>query len=149
MVDQQPSGDDKRPGGAMHSPRTGETTRSQLLPIGANWSELARKPYFLPGAVTVVAVLLLAVFTGNPNASIKVMYRGLLPVEVPIYSVLLGAIISVGMAFAIYRLIGKKTVWWVMPAAAIFIGILLMTPVIGIVQSLTGMDTGEIDKGDS
>ncbi|MEO8344650.1 MAG: PrsW family intramembrane metalloprotease [Betaproteobacteria bacterium] len=149
MDDQQPTGDGKRPGGEMNSPRTGETTRSQLLPIGTNWSELARRPYFLPGAIVVVAVLLLAIFTGNSTATIKVMYRGVLPVEVPIYSVLLGAIISIGMAFAIYRLIGKKTAWWVMPAAAVFIGVLLMTPVIGIVQSLTGMDTGEIAKGDS
>jgi hypothetical protein len=59
MDQQRPGGEGKRPGGEMNSPRTGETTKSQLLPLAANWTDLPKKPYFLPGFAVVISVMLL------------------------------------------------------------------------------------------
>jgi len=148
-MDDKRGGEAKRPGGEMHSPRTGETTRSQLLPIGANWSELPKKPYFLPGLAAVATVLLLFGFIGRSSGTFRVMYKGGLPIDVPVYSLVLATILSLGVGYAIYRMVGKRAAWWVMPVVAAFVGVIITTPVMGALQDVVGFGTSDIAQNDS
>ncbi|MBS0320256.1 MAG: PrsW family intramembrane metalloprotease [Proteobacteria bacterium] len=149
MDPQRPGGEPKRPGGAMNSPRTGESTRSQLLPIAGQWSELPRKPYFLPGAVlVVVSVLLFSVL--RAASTVRVMYDGVLPVDVPLYSMVLAGLISAAIGYMIYRMAGKPRTGLLMAASALLMMALMQwTPLIHWMQTLAAFGTSpEIADGD-
>jgi RsiW-degrading membrane proteinase PrsW (M82 family) len=149
MDQQRPGGEGKRPGGEMNSPRTGETTKSQLLPLAANWTDLPKKPYFLPGIAVVISVMLLFAYMGDSTANYRVMYMGELPVDIPVYFIVLAALLTLGTGFAVYRMIGKRYAWWVMPAAALLTAIVIKSPLLGLVQQIAGFGTPEVANGDS
>jgi len=140
--------DQNRPGGEMRGAAAQGPTRSQLLPFGAKWQELPSKPYFFPGVVMVIAVLALFHFAGQPDAGLVVhrplsvsirgtVVRTLVPVTVPWYTIVLALLITSGLAYALHRILGKKTVWWLMPVVAVAAAVLTESPVMGMLQSLT------------
>jgi RsiW-degrading membrane proteinase PrsW (M82 family) len=149
--------DQKRPGGEMKTADSDEPTKSQLLPLSAKWRELPNKPYFLPGIVTVLAVLLLFHYVGHPGDGLHVTYPirfrdvGVvsIPVTVPYYTVILGLLILSGTAFAVYRIVGKRAAWWLMPAVAAVTAVLVWSPVMDLLQTLTNFGTPDGVPGET
>ena len=136
----------RRPGGEMRSTQGTEPSKSQLLPFASNAVELTTKPYFIPGLVVALLVPLLFASLGS-SSTVAVNYRGI-PVPIPTYTLLLAAAITIGTAFAIYKMVGKPKAWWAVPAAAAFSGGLLSTPVIWTLQSLFRFGTLDVQPGD-
>ena len=116
--------------------------------MAANWTDLSKKPYFFPGIAVVVAVMLLFAYVGDSTANYRVMYLGALPVDIPIYDIVLAALLTVGTGFAVYRMIGKRYAWWVMPAVAIFTAIALTSPLMGFLQEIARFGTAGVADGD-
>jgi RsiW-degrading membrane proteinase PrsW (M82 family) len=144
--------DNKRPGGTMKQPLGDIPTRSQLLPFQANWRTAMAKAYFLPGLITVVAVVLLfslldssSAYTVqcfckvpvgvNPDGSIVVEYQTV-PVGVPMYLVVLALFITSGLAYAAYRIIGRATALWIIPAVAAVTWVITDSPLLNIAHQL-------------
>ncbi len=138
-MDPQRPGDTKRPGGAMNSPRTGETTRSQLLPMAGQWTQLHKRPYFVPGVfLAVMSVLLFSARTSG--YSVRIMYAGVLPVDVPLYSMLLAGIIVCTLGYMIFRMAGKPRTGLMMVASALLMMALMeYTPLITWVQKAAAL----------
>lgn len=129
--------DNPRPGGEMKSRESSEPTKSQLLPLGSAWQELTTKPYFVPGIVASAGIA--AMYT-TMRSSWKVTIKvGPLPVDVPVYYVLIALLLVIGGAFAIYRMVGKPKAIWLMPAVMVITGLLTMSPVMGMLQGLFGL----------
>jgi RsiW-degrading membrane proteinase PrsW (M82 family) len=140
--------DQKRPGGEMRGSGNHEPTRSQLLPMRDKWQDLPHKAFFWPGIITVITVLLLFQYAGHPDEGIQVhlpvavvakgvvIAHTLMAVTVPYYTVILALLITLGLAYAVYRVIGKKTVWWLMPAVAVTTAVLVQSPLMDLLQSL-------------
>lgn len=134
--------DSKRPGGNMKSQDPAEPTRSQLLPLGGEWQELVRKPYFVPGVLVCLCIALLFSFMGSPSRTVTVMLFDAIPVGVPIYTIVLAFFIVAGGAFAVYRMAGKPKAWWLMPVVALFTGLLVYSPVLSGIQAFYGVGGG-------
>ncbi|WP_428424626.1 PrsW family intramembrane metalloprotease [Methylibium sp.] len=128
----------KRPGGEYRPRSPEQPTRSQLLPVAANWREVYRKPYFLPAVITIALVIALFQFAGSPSQGMFIKVDGL-PVKVPYYLILLAAYICVGSLYVIYRLVGKPMHWSVMAASAGLLMVLLTTgmPIFMALHSVT------------
>lgn len=142
----RPGGDIKRPGGEMHVPDAPATTKSQLLPIG-RIGDLPKKPFFIPGIVVVIAVFLLFQFA-NPSSTFQVMYAGVLPVNVPTYSLVLAFMLTAGFAYAFYRMIGKKYAWWVMPTVVVVMGFVTESSAMAFFHAIFQSGSFETAKGD-
>ncbi|HKT73526.1 MAG TPA: PrsW family intramembrane metalloprotease [Steroidobacteraceae bacterium] len=122
--------ENKRPGGTLKQPVGDSATRSQLLPIQTNWRAVMSKGYFWPGIATAVASVLLfgfldssATYTVDCPCKAVVngqLMQGMLQVPVPMYLIVLALYISAALAFAAYRVVGKVTAWYVIPAVAGF-----------------------------
>ncbi len=138
----------KRPGGEMRPANPQEPTRSQLVPLGGTWHDLVRRTWFWPGVATVVVVMLLFSTMGDRSATFTIKLHGVLPVGVPIYTIVFALFILGLTGFAIYRIAGKATAWWVMPAVAAVTAVLTMGPVMDLLQDLTRFGFGEITKQD-
>jgi RsiW-degrading membrane proteinase PrsW (M82 family) len=138
----------KRPGGEMRPANPQEPTRSQLVPLGGTWHDLVRRAWFWPGVATVVVVMLLFSYMGDRSATFTIKLHGVLPVGVPIYTIVFALFILGLTGFAIYRIAGKATAWWVMPAVAAVTAVLTMGPVMDLLQDLTRFGLGDITKQD-
>ena len=151
--------DNKRPGGSMKQLLGESPTRSQLLPLQANWRAVMSKGYFWPGIITVVAVILLfsfidsvAAYTVTCFCKVPAVQNGQLvlkyakvPVALPMYLIVLALYITGALAFAAYRIIGKHTPLWVIPAVAAVTFMLTGSPLLGIAHIL---DFGVTDLAD-
>jgi RsiW-degrading membrane proteinase PrsW (M82 family) len=152
--------DNKRPGGSMKQILGESPTRSQLLPLQTNWRAVMSKGYFWPGIVTVVAVILLfnyihstAAYTVTCFCEIPALANGQLvlkrtnvPVALPMYMIVLAFYITGALAFAAYRIIGKQSPLWVIPAVAAVTFVLTGSPLLGIAHIL---DFGVTDLADT
>ena len=147
--DPSPGFEAKRPGGEMKSRASEAPTRSQLLPLGGQWQELMTKPYFIPGLVVCVVIALLFTLMSSSSAHVQVMAYGAIPVNIPMYSIVLALCIVGGGAFAVYRMAGKPKAWWLMPAVAVFTALLVSSPVMSMLQGLFGIGGGSAGKGDT
>ena len=147
--DPSPGLDARRPGGEMKSRATEAPTRSQLLPLGGQWQELTTKPYFVPGLVVCVVIALLFALMSSSSANVQVMAYGAIPVNIPMYSIVLALCIVGGGAFGVYRMAGKPKAWWLMPVVAVFTALLVSSPVMGMLQGLFGIGGGSAGKGDT
>lgn len=137
-----------RPGGEMKSRDPSEPTKSQLLPLGSAWHELTTKPYFVPGILASAGI---AAMYSTMRSSWKVTVKvGPLPVDVPVYYVVIALLLVIGGAFAIYRMVGKPKAIWLMPAVMAITGLLAMSPVMGMLQGLFGLvGPGDANPTDS
>lgn len=147
--DPSPGLDARRPGGEMKSRATEAPTRSQLLPLGGQWQELMTKPYFMPGLVVCVVIAFLFTLMSSSSANVQVMLYGAIPVNIPMYSIVLALCIVGGGAFGVYRMAGKPKAWWLMPVVAVFTALLVSSPVMGTLQGLFGIGGGSAGKGDT
>lgn len=144
-----PGFDAKRPGGEMKSRASEAPTRSQLIPLGGQWQELMSKPYFMPGLVVCVVIAFLFALMSSSSANVQVMLFGAIPVNIPMYSIVLALCIVGGGAFAVYRMAGKPKAWWLMPVVAVFTALLVSSPVMGMLQGLFGIGGGSAGKSDT
>lgn len=122
-----------RPGGEMRSRQGSEPTKSQLLPFGSAWQELMTKAYFWPGIMACLGLTLLWVTLSNKALRLPVSV-GYITVQVPMYYAFVALLLTVGGAYAIYRMIGKQKAWWLMPAVITFSAMLTESPVMGVLQ---------------
>ena len=152
----------KRPGGSMKQPLGDAPTRSQLLPLQANWRAVMSKGYFWPGVITAIATVLLmnyvdskAAYTVTCNCFLSLGKDadghvfgqwGRFPVDVPIYIIVLALYITAALAFGAYRIIGKAIPIWVLPAIAAVTFVILDTPLFDLAHVL---DFGVKDLADS
>jgi RsiW-degrading membrane proteinase PrsW (M82 family) len=113
------------------------------------WQELPSKPYFVPGLVTSAAIALLFALLSNRSATITMDYAGLIPVAIPIYSVVLALLIAGGGTFAVYRMAGKRKVWWLIPSVAVFTALMVRSPIMGLLQAMYGAFISEKHDNDS
>jgi RsiW-degrading membrane proteinase PrsW (M82 family) len=141
--------DARRPGGEMKSRASEAPTRSQLIPLGGQWQELTTKPYFMPGLAVCVVIALLFALMSSSSANVQVMLYGAIPVNIPMYTIVLALCIVTGGAFAVYRMAGKPKAWWLMPVVALFTALLVSSPVMGMLQGLFGIGGGSAGKGDT
>jgi RsiW-degrading membrane proteinase PrsW (M82 family) len=154
--------DNKRPGGSMKQPLGDVPTRSQILPLQTNWRAVMAKGYFWPGIITVLAVIMLFSFLGSDAAytvscyckvPVGVRNGGLIvqmkniPVAVPMYLIVLALYITAGLGFAAYRIIGKTTPLWIVPAVAAVTYFLTDSPMVLRLAHL--LDFGVNELGDS
>jgi RsiW-degrading membrane proteinase PrsW (M82 family) len=151
-IQQDPAGgtplDQKRPGGEMRSAASSAPTRSQLLPFGSEWQELVHKPYFLPGLFGAAVLALMWASIGD-SSNVVTVHLGKLPIGVPTYTFVLAFCLSVGGAFALYRMAGKPKVWWLMPAVAAFAAVLCSSPVMGLLQGVFDLGVSPFGGTDS
>ena len=124
-----------RPGGEMRSRQGGEPTKSQLLPFGSAWQELMTKAYFWPGIMACLGLTLLWVTLSNKALKLPVSL-GYITVQVPMYYAFVALLLTVGGAYAIYRMIGKQKAWWLVPTVIVFSAMLTESPVMGGLQKL-------------
>ncbi len=111
----------KRPGGAMI--QSAAPTRSQLIPLLSKWGELGTKSQLIPMFVTIVAVFMMFVYSGDTDTTIVEIggdpqgfwYTSPFIVVVASYLTLLSL-------YFIYRLVGKKQSWMAMLACTAFTG---------------------------
>jgi RsiW-degrading membrane proteinase PrsW (M82 family) len=152
--------DNKRPGGSMKQLLGERPTRSQLLPLQTNWRAVMTKGYFWPGIITVVAVILLFNYIGSTaaytvtcfckvpaldNGHVVLKYAKV-PVALPMYLIVLALYITGALAFAAYRIIGKNSPLWVIPAVAGVTFALIDSPLFRLAHIL---DFGVTDLGDT
>jgi RsiW-degrading membrane proteinase PrsW (M82 family) len=149
----------KHPGGSMKHPLGETPTRSQLIPLQTNWRTVMGKGYFWPGVITVAAVVFLfgflesgATYDVNCLCKVPVISGGGVSlayqrttVALPLYIIVLALYITGALAFAAYRIIGKRAPLWLIPAAAAVTYVLIDSPLFGIVHLL---DFGVKDLGD-
>jgi RsiW-degrading membrane proteinase PrsW (M82 family) len=151
---------EKHPGGTMK--QTSGPTKSQYLPVNSDIFRMASaKAYFWPGVITCIAVVLLFIAdesartfdvdcfcqvpTGKifDDGSIAVIWKTI-SVEMPLYLYVLGLYVTCGLAWAAYRMIGRKVDAWVIPVVGIVTGVLSGTVVLNWVHIL---DFGVSDLG--
>lgn len=111
-----------RPGGAYRAPPPpqpgGAPSQSELLPFKQKWDEVRTRPYFLPAMIAVgVAVALFANIRDNRT-----------------YLIILGATMLAVLGLALRHMIGKRTPIWTMVAIAVLSGVLVESPLMGILQ---------------
>lgn len=142
----------KRPGGTMKQTVGDTPTRSQLLPLQTNWRAVMSKGYFWPGIITVIATVLLFNYIGSDAAytvscfcKIPVgvdaagnllVQRGYIPIQLPMYTIVLALYITAALAFGAYRIVGKTMPIWVMPAIAGVTFAILDTPLFNLAHML-------------
>ncbi|MEC4892128.1 MAG: PrsW family glutamic-type intramembrane protease [Oscillatoria sp. PMC 1051.18] len=89
-------------------------TFTQLFPIISTGRDLTKKAFLVPAIFTVVFVVLMFAFVGNPD----------------VFNFLLAAYISGAAYFYIYQLCGKHKPWWVLIASAIGTIAILLSPLL-------------------
>lgn len=147
---QRPSLDHPRPGGEMRSAASDAPTRSQLLPFGSEWVELTSKPYFMPGVIGAVALaLLFMLVTTRQTLWINVKLYDAIPVDIPVYTVVVAALLTLGGAYAVYRMVGKPKSWWLMPAVGLFTAFTAESGLMSALQSFYKMGNSDVVRDDS
>ncbi|MFM7888222.1 MAG: PrsW family glutamic-type intramembrane protease [Pseudanabaena sp.] len=91
-------------------------TLTKLLPIFSTGNDLWQKAYMLPGIVTVIFVVMMFAFLGQPK----------------LFNLTISIYISLAAYYFIYQLCGKNKPWWVILGAAIFTAIILRSPVLNL-----------------
>ncbi|MEC4983125.1 MAG: PrsW family glutamic-type intramembrane protease [Oscillatoria sp. PMC 1068.18] len=89
-------------------------TFTQLFPIISTGRDLTKKAFLVPAIFTVVFVVLMFAFVGNPD----------------VFNFLLAAYISGAAYFYIYQLCGKHKPWWVLIAATMSTVAILLSPLL-------------------
>jgi RsiW-degrading membrane proteinase PrsW (M82 family) len=87
---------------------------TQLFPLASKGRELGKKAFLLPAIITVVFVVALYSFIGEPI----------------VFNLLLASYLSVGAYYYIYRLCGKTKPWWVLLISALITFIILISPLL-------------------
>lgn len=87
---------------------------SQLLPIMSTGRDLRTKAYLIPGAITVLFVVLLFIANGNPE----------------LFKTVLAVYLAGGAYYFIYQLCGKHKAWWLLLGSALLTIVLLLSPVL-------------------
>ena len=103
----------------------------------------------MPGLVVCVVIAFLFALMSSSSANVQVMLYGAIPVNIPMYSIVLALCIVGGGAFGVYRMAGKPKAWWLMPVVAVFTALLVSSPVMGMLQGLFGIGGGSAGKGDT
>ncbi|WP_013321287.1 PrsW family glutamic-type intramembrane protease [Gloeothece verrucosa] len=85
---------------------------SMLLPIISTKKDLRQQPYFVPGVITVIWVVLLLSSLGNAV----------------LFNFLIALFLGFGGFYFIYKLCGKRKPWWVLLIPVMLTPILLFTP---------------------
>jgi RsiW-degrading membrane proteinase PrsW (M82 family) len=101
---------------SVSSPRNENDSLSftQLFPLASKGRELGRKAFLVPAIITVVFVVALYSFVGEPV----------------IFNLLLASYLAVGAYYYIYRLCGKKKPWWVLFTSALITFVILISPLL-------------------
>ncbi len=89
---------------------------TQLFPIASTRRDLISKGFLIPGAVTVLFVVLLLTSIGRPV----------------LFNLLLGTYLAVGALYFIYRLCGKYKPWWTLLLSALTTVLILFSPILNI-----------------
>jgi RsiW-degrading membrane proteinase PrsW (M82 family) len=135
----------KRPGGEMRGSQTSEPSKSQLLPFASNAMELTTKPYFLPGLVVAILVPIMFTLIGD-SSTVSLRYRGV-PVNVPMYIVLIALMLTAGGGFVIVRMVGKPKAWWTVPLVGVLAAAFLNTPIWDLVKTFFASPMGAEPQG--
>ncbi len=106
----------KRPGGEMKPANPQGPTRSTLNPMSAKASDLIKREYFWPIAVTTLVAILIFYYLNHLDSAIT--YRR---VKVPMFAVVLTAYLSFAGFFIILKFAGKRPNWWMIALVGVFI----------------------------
>ncbi len=89
-------------------------TLTKLIPIFSTGGDLWTQAYFLPGMVTVLFVVMMFAFLGQPQ----------------LFNLTISAYISLAAYYFVYRLCGKNKPWWVILGAALCTAGVLNSPIL-------------------
>lgn len=89
---------------------------TQLFPIASTGRDLTKKAFLVPGAITVVFVVLLLTAVGKPGW----------------FNLLLATYLAVGALYLVYRLCGKPKPWWILLGSALATVLILVSPLLGL-----------------
>jgi RsiW-degrading membrane proteinase PrsW (M82 family) len=89
---------------------------TQLFPIVSTGRDLTSKAFLIPGAITVIFVVLLLAAVGRPG----------------LFDLLLAAYLGVGALYFVYRLCGKPKPWWVLFGSAFATVLILLSPLLNL-----------------
>jgi RsiW-degrading membrane proteinase PrsW (M82 family) len=87
---------------------------TQLFPLVSKGKELGRKGFLIPAIVTVICVVTLYNYIGEPAK----------------FNSLLGFYLAAGAFYCIYRLCGKKKPWWILLLSAWITFQILLSPIL-------------------
>jgi RsiW-degrading membrane proteinase PrsW (M82 family) len=109
------SGEKGRSEGAFPTSTDG-VTLSQLFPIVSTGISRHSRDYWLPGLLTVAAVMLMFLAVGNSL----------------LFNLLLASYLSGGAYYFVYRLCDKPKPWWLLVGVALFTALILASPVLNL-----------------